>query len=42
MAVVRREHVTKTFPGGTTAVDDLSPTIGDAHDTAVVPVASAA
>src|SRR5689334_16728894 len=29
MSVVRLEHLTKTFPGGTTAVDDLSLTIAD-------------
>ncbi|MCU7730992.1 ABC transporter ATP-binding protein [Actinoplanes sp. KI2] len=29
MSVVRLEHLTKTFSGGTTAVDDLSLTIGD-------------
>jgi multiple sugar transport system ATP-binding protein len=29
MSIVRLEHLTKTFPGGTTAVDDLSLTIGD-------------
>ncbi|WP_199509727.1 ABC transporter ATP-binding protein [Nucisporomicrobium flavum] len=29
MAVVRLEHLTKVFPGGTTAVDDLSLTIAD-------------
>jgi ABC-type sugar transport system ATPase subunit len=29
MAVVRLEHLTTTFPGCTTAVDDLNPTIGD-------------
>ncbi|GIF02090.1 ABC transporter ATP-binding protein [Paractinoplanes rishiriensis] len=29
MSVVRLEHLTKTFPGGTTAVDDLTLTIDD-------------
>ncbi|HEY4315535.1 MAG TPA: sugar ABC transporter ATP-binding protein, partial [Actinomycetes bacterium] len=29
MSIVRLEHLTKTFPGGTTAVDDFNLTIGD-------------
>src|SRR5690242_9963330 len=29
MSVVRLEHLTKTFPGGTTAVDDVSLIIRD-------------
>jgi len=29
MSVVRLEHLSKVFPGGTTAVDDFSLTIGD-------------
>ncbi|WP_212993564.1 hypothetical protein [Actinoplanes auranticolor] len=29
MSVVRLEHLTKVFPGGTTAVEDLTLTVAD-------------